>query len=82
MSLSAKFLLILTLLFIYIPTNTFSQAPDTLWTRIYGSEFSDAAVKLIKTNNEDFLLLGYTSIPPDSDYALIIKTDFESRDSK
>ena len=75
MDTSKKILLTIAFLFIGNSFFTYSQAPDTLWSRLYGSEYSDIAVKLIKTTDEDFLLLGYAIVPRDSDYALIIKTD-------
>ena len=38
----------------------FSQVPDTLWTRIYGGSNNDVGFSIKQTNDNGFIMVGYT----------------------
>jgi len=52
------FLSLMFMLFIYI--NLFAQAPDTLWTRVYGGEHDDCVYDVIETFDSKYVVVGWT----------------------
>ncbi|MDH4070918.1 MAG: hypothetical protein OEV30_10895 [Ignavibacteria bacterium] len=67
-------LIILIVLTVWTVLVTMAQAPDTLWTRIYGGPFSDLSVE--QTADGGFILAGHTtSFGAGDDDAWLLKTD-------
>jgi hypothetical protein len=58
------------------PAITFSQAPDTIWTRIIGGDLNDYGYSVEQTNDGGFIIAGCTnSFGAGFDDCYIIKTD-------
>jgi len=76
MKVSDKVILIVTILFAYLPKNTYPQAPDTLWTRTYGGAGSDVGYSVQQTNDGGFIIAGATNSFGAGDYDIyLIKTN-------
>ncbi len=60
MNALTKVILILVLVFHHLPNSILAQAPDTLWTRIYGGEESDAGYAVEQTSDSGFIVTGST----------------------
>ncbi len=71
-----KVILILAFIFYYLPHITFSQSPDTLWTRTYGGAGSDVGYSVKQTNDGGFIIAGATNSFGAGDYDIyLIKTN-------
>jgi TolB-like protein len=54
-----KFFLPLMITFLFT-TYLFAQAPDTLWTRVYGGEHDDCAYSVQETSDGSYIVTGWT----------------------
>jgi len=71
-----RFCSAVTLLLGLFVSNSLSQAPDTLWTQLYGGEDSDRAYDVQQTIDDGFIFVGSTTVPPSSERDLyIVKTN-------
>jgi len=67
---AGKNISLLFIAFLLLQITTLAQAPDTLWTKTYGGNSSDAGRSVQQTNDSGYIITGYT----DGDVYLI-KTD-------
>ena len=61
--------------FLLLQLNTFAQAPDTLWTKIYGGANSDRGNSVQQTNDEGYIITGVINSGYYGGKFVLIKTD-------
>jgi len=66
--------------FFIITLSVFSQAPDTLWTRAFGSNLSESAESVQSTLDGGFIIVGYKEIYQSDHDVWLIKTDSEGNE--
>jgi len=59
MKFSEKMFLALIAVFLCV-TPLFSQAPDTLWTRVYGGAHDDCIYDVLETSDSEYVAVGWT----------------------
>jgi len=74
--MSFRIFVLANILFFCIPITTGAQAPDTIWTKIYGGDRNDVAYSVQQTDDMGFIIGGYTySFPAGNWNVYLIKTD-------
>ena len=70
-----KVILIISLLIIYFPIS-YSQALDTLWTKVYGGSSAEYAYSIQQTSDGGYIIVGRTaSFGAGSVDAWLVRTD-------
>jgi hypothetical protein len=54
-----KISLTISLILLCLPAALFAQAPDTLWTSVFGSSFHERAYSVIQTDDGGFMVAGF-----------------------